>query len=521
MHHNLSRISVLGFLLLLLMVTLNVAAQQPQQTTAGHPDGAVIDRKPGEPPPTANKKEEPPAASPSVEDRLKALERIIERQQREIETLRTLIEKRHEETPAVQPAALSLVASPTTTMAAEQPAAAEQQETKETTTAQKRLDELYRKFGAFRLSGDVRFRVETFRNQGFDAAKATPDRSRLRSRIRLALDGTLDEHFDWGLRLASGFFTDPLSANQTLTDFYERKPISIDRVFMRYDSKSERLGVQLIAGKFEPPFRRTQLIWDNDLNVEGASEAVYVKTKTPLREVKLVAFQLPFSELSGGKDGVLYGGQLQSDWQLSKTISATVNVGYYDWLRADQVLFALGATATQVNGGIFGGVGVTGNQNGGINTTNRIIRDATGKPLGFLAGFQLVDVLATLTWQAAKHFPVTFTADFVHNASGRIQNEKNGYWIGAQVGQTREKGDWSLAYFYTRIEQDAVLVPFNFSNILASNSRAHMPTLIYQLAHNVSLQWNGLFSQRARQLTSPAPDNRYLKRMHFDVTYRF
>ncbi|HEX8090571.1 MAG TPA: putative porin [Blastocatellia bacterium] len=102
-----------------------------------------------------------------------------------------------------------------------------------------------------------------------------------------------------------------------------------------------------VAGKFEPTFRRTQVVWDDDLNVEGASEALCFKTKSPLRQIKLLAFQLPFNEVSASKDGVLYGGQAQTDWQFSPTVSANVNAGYYDWNHADQVLLGRAGFAVE------------------------------------------------------------------------------------------------------------------------------------------------------------------------------
>jgi hypothetical protein len=470
--------------------------------------------------------------APLVEDRVQALERLIEQQQREIQSLRAIIEKRDaadsaanstaqplaSPVQAAQPATTTTV--PSVAVATTQVPASGKNEAM-SPEAQKRVDELYRRFGSLRFSGDLRFRYESFRNQGFDALAESPDRNRLRMRARLALDGTINSHFDWGLRIATGLFTDPISTNQTLTDFFERKPFALDRAFIRYDSKGEHGGVQLVAGKFEPTFRRTQMVWDDDVNVEGASEALYFKTKSPLRQVKLVAFQLPFNEVSGGKDGVLYGGQAQTDWQFAPKVSANFNVAYYDWNHADQVLLGLGALATQVNGGIFNGAGVTANQNGALGTANRIVRNAAGQPVGFLAGFNLVDFLGNLTWQASGRFPVTFVFDYVHNATERVRNEKDGYWVGAQVGQTREKGDWLFGYTFTRIEQDAVLVPFNFSDILASNSRAHMPTVAYQIANNVTLQWTGLFSQRVNKVVVTSPFDRYLNRMQFDVIYKF
>lgn len=461
--------------------------------------------------------------TPSVEDRMQTLERLIEQQQREIQALRAIIEKRDADHTTAQPAAsvtpAAAGASPSAVTAAAQTPASGKNETAD--QAQKRADELYKRFGSLRFSGDLRFRYEGFWNQGFDALAEPPSRNRLRIRARLALDGTINSHFDWGLKLATGIFTDPITTNQTLTDFYERKPFALERAFIRYDSKSDNVGVQLVAGKFEPTFRRTQMVWDDDVNVEGASEALYFKTKTPLRQVKFVAFELPFNEVSAGKDGVLYGGQAQTDWQFAPKVSANFNVAYYDWNHPDQVLLALGAATTQVNGGIQNGAALAGNQNGALGTTNRIRRNAAGQPIGFLAGFNLVDVLGNLTWAASGRFPVTFTFDYVHNATGRVSDEKDGWWAGVRVGQTREKGDWMFGYDFTRIEQDAVLVPFNFSDILSSNSRAHMPMVGYQIANGVMLQWSGLFSQRVNKIIVTSPFDRYLNRQQFDVIYKF
>jgi hypothetical protein len=475
----------------------------------------------------ANSSSSTKAGSPSVEDRLRALEQIIERQQREIQSLREIIEQGNPamaaaRPPSVEPRTASSVETATVaqtpTSGKSDTAAAE---------AQKRADDLYRKFGSLRFSGDLRFRVEPFRNQGFDDPREGAARTRLRVRARLGLDGTLGKNYDFGFRLATNIFTDPISTNQTLTDFFERKPFALERAFIRYDSKTEDVGVQLIAGKFEPTFRRTQMLWDDDLNVEGASEAIYFKTKSSLRQIKLVAFQLPFLEVSGDKDAVLYGGQFQTDWQGGSAVTANVNVAYYAWnhadyvVRRDAIVQGLGAAATQVNGGISNGSGVTGGQNGSLGTTNRIVRDPAGNPIGFLANFHLLNVLGNLTWQARARMPVTFTFDFVRNMSSRIDDERTGYWTGVQVGQTREPGDWLVGYTFTRIEQDAVLVPFNFSDILASNSRAHIPTFGYQVAQGVVLQWTGLFSQRVNKIFPLSPVNRYLNRMQFDVLYRF
>ena len=48
-----------------------------------------------------------------------------------------------------------------------------------------------------------------------------------------------------------------------------------------------------------------------------------------------------------------------------------------------------------------------------------------------------------------------------------------------------------------------------------------MPTVAYQIANGVTLQWTGLFSQRVNPVLVTSPFDRYLNRMQFDVIYKF
>ena len=478
----------------------------------------------------------------SVNEKLQRMEKLIESQQQEVKELRALVERiaAAEKNAAQIPTSEAHVdtAAPLNTVVATG-----------TLSSEKKAEEVSKDwFNRIKVSGDVRFRFETFRNQGFDSPVEVPSRNRLRVRARLELktedcksiDGPC---FDFGLKLATGSFTDNISTNQTLTDFYERKPFALERAFVKFTWKFDApWKLELTAGKFEPTFRRAQLVWDDDVNVEGISEALSFSQKRKLYGVKLVAFQLPFGEVPAGKDGMLYGAQLQTDWTLGEKTKADVNVGYYSWNHADQVLFGLGAATTQVNGGISNSAAVTGGQNGALGTTNRIIRDPiTGNPVGFVANFNLLDVLGNYVWRASDETPVKFTFDYVRNLSQRIDNENNGCWAGIEVHRTKcnwkggrwlkkddsscdelsTPGDLLLGYTFARIQQDAVLVPFNFSDILASNSRAHMLTFAYVPRNSVVLQWTGIFSQRANKVFLLSPVNRWLNRMQFDVIYKF
>ena len=50
------------------------------------------------------------------------------------------------------------------------------------------------------------------------------------------------------MRLATGSFADVISTNQTLTDFFDRKPFAVDQAYLTYKPKA-LAGFQVQAGK--------------------------------------------------------------------------------------------------------------------------------------------------------------------------------------------------------------------------------------------------------------------------------
>ena len=137
---------------------------------------------------------------------------------------------------------------------------------------QKRVTALEGLVGRFRLSGDVRVRGESFLQDG------AADRHRARIRLRLGTEGRLNDDFSAGVYFAGGAntngaptFFDPVSTNETLTSFFERKTVGFDRGWITYNPQAHK-WLSLTGGKFAYPWQRTILTFDNDLNPEGFSE---------------------------------------------------------------------------------------------------------------------------------------------------------------------------------------------------------------------------------------------------------
>src|SRR5258707_2791445 len=117
------------------------------------------------------------------------------------------------------------------------------------------------------FGGDVRIRYEAFNGGTLDTA-----RNRERYRLRLNAIAKLSDDWSAGVTLASGDVANQLSANQTLTGFFARKPIAIDKAFVQFTPSRLKL-LTITGGKFAYTWYRTEMVFDDDLSPEGLSES--------------------------------------------------------------------------------------------------------------------------------------------------------------------------------------------------------------------------------------------------------
>lgn len=451
----------------------------------------------------------------------------------------------------------------------------------------KKVETLSKQIGSMTLSGDVRLRYESFygllnatANGENPAILGNPltTRQRFRMRARLKLVGQFGKEFDWGLRLATGGFADAISTNQTLTDFYNRKTFSLDQAYIAWTP--ERVpGLRLQGGKFEVPWVKTELTIDNDLQMEGFNE-IYSRgfKDSTLKNITFVAWQLPFLERNsafvrnangtvnldeskrGGRDLALYGAQLRGRLELSKTVALTLSAAdlYFSGTQFISPIQVFGATlqlpvtftipasgttpaqtiTTQVS--IPRDLLVAGPGNLGLSTASNNAVNRDGR---LSSGYNLVDLIGRLDWTGSnKKWPVTLLFNFVTNTQTHDvvvagpggsnaflkNNENNGYYAELQAGRQKERGDMQFGYTFVRIEKDAVLTPFNFSDIFQqSDTRAHRVVFNYTADPRVVLSLIGIVTERPNGLlgvfgqTPPGSLNRPTTRIQFDTSFRF
>ena len=450
----------------------------------------------------------------------------------------------------------------------------------------KRLEASVAAIGPVRFSGDIRLRAESFFGlTNILASGSTPGalgnnlstRHRMRLRARLSMRGSIGEEFDWGLRFASGSFADNISTNQTLTDFFNRKPFGIDQAFITY--KPRRVpGLRLQGGRFEPPWTFTEMTIDNDVQVDGFNES-YSRAfkKSAVKDLTFVAWQLPMLErnsafvrnLDGtinieqsrrdGRDLALFGGQLRTRIEPSKKVALTLGIAdlYFagtQFISPIQVFgpqlflpltFTIPASGTTPAQTITTQVAVArdllvaGHANLGLTTLSNNALNRDGR---LASGFNLVDIISRLEFKHSERFPVTIILNLVTNTqthdvvragpSGAdliLPNHENqGFWGEVQVGSTKARGDMLFGYTFFRVEKDAVLTPFNFSDVTQqSDMRAHRLAFSYAVDPRVTFSITGIVTQRANGLlgpflpTPPGSLNRATTRLQFDTIIRF
>ncbi len=397
---------------------------------------------------------------------------------------------------------------------------------KKSAATEKTLTDKLRGLGNFSFSGDVRVRYEPF--FGGPTSVQTSDRHRARFRLRFNANARFSDEISGGLTLATGDTTDPISTNQTLTQFFERKFIDVDRAFIAYNPKWYK-PLTLTGGKFAYTWYRTEHIFDNDLNPEGFSQGFSWTFKNPyLQRVTLVGAELPFNERNNNFDSWLYVAQVGSFWKFGDRIRLTGYAGFYNWHEADAVAAAQVARTTVTGGACtttptcsFSSPTISG-------STNTNTKNAAGTQ--FASNFAILNIIGRLDIDTGyARWPLMLQLDFTNNTRPCTNlfvatcnpRDRSGWWGEVQVGKTVEKNDINFGYTFIRIEREAVLAAFNFSDLRSpTNVVTHRFNFGYQAFRNITLNYTLLVGRQLQTATSPTEEP-WLKRMQFDVVYRF
>lgn len=400
--------------------------------------------------------------------------------------------------------------------------------------------------GRFRFTGDLRVRGEGFYQNYNGCGAACTDRWRARFRARFGVDGKLGDDFIGGFHLASGTvangnptFTDPISTNETLTSFFERKAIGIDRAYVTWQPQKYR-WVTATGGKFAASWQKTPLTFDNDLNPEGFTVRLSKDLSLPF--VKNITFQpvaLMYNEVGAGPDSNAVGAQFLARLQLGSRVTLTPSYMILNWNGSDAIAQAANpVTLPNPNTTAVGTPMATPtaqparviNANAMTNRT-LIIGTGTSQRRGFVSDFMYSDLILNMNIRTPwTRFPINMLGEYEKNLRARVPQDDM-YYIEFSMGQTRNKNDVQFGYSYARIEQDALISQFVESDYRTpTNLRQNRLFFNWALSSNVTANYTlfiGKTLDTSLQNAVRAPGvavgatEPWLKRMQIDLVYRF
>jgi hypothetical protein len=317
------------------------------------------------------------------------------------------------------------------------------------------------------IFGDVRFRYEYRRAQNAQGSGSAEDnyyRERFRYAVRVGLKGDLFDDFYYGLRVETS--TNPRSPWVTFGDDSNGTPsaknsdgVNIGQVYLGWRPTD---WYEMTVGKMPMPLYTTAMVWDSDINPEGAVE----KFKTTVGPVDLFATfgQFLYQDTNPdhgypSSDTFILAWQLGGTWKIDKDMSFKAGPVIYDYTGKGQ------------NNGLntpFSGQGVNGlnpnnaahNQNG----INDLLVLETPAEFNFKVGHYGARVFGDFAYnfygddraRAAARLPAS---GLTHAFTGENTAYQVGLGfgnLGLVYGQTSKKNTWEARAYWQHIEQYAV-----------------------------------------------------------------
>ena len=407
----------------------------------------------------------------------------------------------------------------------------------------------YTFFGDFRLRGEGIFYPSGNDNTGafpnfnaintgspFDVAgtvfspqnNVDQNRQRERLRVRLGADIDMGEGYTTGIRIATGENNSPVTTNQSLgtSGGFSKYAIWLDRAFIKYRSANW----SITAGRFDSPFFATQMIFDEDLGFDGVAAAAKIAAGEKLKPfATLGAFpvfnsSLNFSSIQPAKfksqDKWLLGGQLGSDVQVSKDLTAKMGAAYYYFQNiAGKLSSPFTPVSAQDNGDTDEtrpAFAQTGNtyfplRNIVPNVLNNFGTINQFQYFGLATPFQELVLNGRLDYNRLEPIQLSLIGEWVNNLAfhrGAIRKKAvnnlgpggTGDFVGGQNGWNVEfklgsaaltqRGDWNASLGYRYLQSDAVVDGFTDSDFGNGGTNLEGFTLggSYALSHRTWLK---------------------------------
>jgi len=331
-----------------------------------------------------------------------------------------------------------------------------------------------------KMKGDFRLRYQ------FKRARGSSDDNQARIRLRAGAEAKVNDQMKVGFGLATGSTSDPRSTNVTLGGD-SGVPASFKNIIVdyAYGQYSPNTWLTLTGGKYKNPiWQPNDLLWDGDLNPEGANFQISYPLSPYLGllfngEVFIMGY-----DSAKGSDTVMWSFQpgFKYNWHDKISLKGAV-AGYFFSNLKGKGRFSKQATNS---------LDSTNAYKYNYNVVNPSL------DIGFKDPFTAFPLLA-------KYIPYAgIFGDFAYNPDP--ETGRGGFDAGVKFGHEKVGGwgQWQAKVIYAKLGRDAFLDIFPDSDRYSgkTNMKSLEAVLEYGLGKNTSLCFDYYWSQSLSKQTS-------------------
>jgi hypothetical protein len=255
--------------------------------------------------------------------------------------------------------------------------------------------------------------------------------------------------------------------------------------------------ITVIGGRQSVPFYSTEMVWDNDVRLDGVTEKVDLGKLLGLGDglgLKLVAGQFvmgdnqSYTAYQGGNNG----HNNQDAWMYQTQLQISAALGDAKLTVAPAVLWGNGADAQGFTNGTAGVPGPATPTSGGNYVSNLTSLLVPGD-----VSFQVAGTPVKFLWDFAYNFGATGVSAGNNLLTGNTNapgdqssaQDRMAWLVGIQAGQNKHKGDFSVSANYRELGSGALLGAFTDSDFAFGrlNQRGFQIGAAYSLTNSTKL----------------------------------
>lgn len=339
-----------------------------------------------------------------------------------------------------------------------------------------------------KLKGDFRLRYEWDKDKGQD------DNNRARIRVRLGTDVKVNNQMKVGVGIATGKTSDPRSTNVTIGNSSTSntpasfKDIILDYAYAQYNPTT---WFTLTGGKMKNPvWQPTDLLWDTDLNPEGAAAQFDYRINPKINVFSNLLYFWMRNDTRSDKQPMMFAIQPGINYNITDRIGLKTAVADYIFTGVKGTSIFATYDGTNSTSPLSGGTRVYPFNYNSLNPSFELgIRDP-------FAGIN--------NYLATKIPFVSLYGDYIYNYSPQVESSKDGWDLGLKFGHEKigDWGQWQAKFLYAKLGKDAWLDIFPDSDRYNGKTNMKSYELIYEfgLGKNTSIALDYYYS---KSLTQP------------------